>query len=104
MVFQHVLLNRAINSYPSVTLRASLVLEKTFLKNCCLVMTIVKYDLLELSQIWYSKVLSKQGEGGSNKQGLEICVKFNKRGRRVGISGGSGGGGVRKWLIGYLSV
>ena len=51
LVFQHVLLNGAINSYPSVTLRASPILEKTFLKNCCLVMAIVKYDLLELSQI-----------------------------------------------------
>ena len=68
-------------------------------------MTIVKYDLLELSQIWYSKVLSKQGEGGSNKQGLEICVKFNKRGEEGwNIWGKWGGGGVRKWLIGYLSV
>ena len=55
-------------------------------------MTIVKFDLLELSQIWYSKVLSKQGEGGSNKQGLEICVKFNKRGEGGWNIWGGGGG------------
>ena len=55
-------------------------------------MTIVKFDLLELSQIWYSKVLSKQGEGGSNKQGLEICVKSNKRGEGGWNIWGGGGG------------
>ena len=53
-------------------------------------MAIVKYDLLELSQIWYSKVLNKQGEGGSNKQGGGNGIFFL--------------GGGRKWLIGYLSA
>ena len=61
-------------------------------------MTIVKYDLLELSQIWYSKVLSKQGEGGSNKQGLEICVKFNKQGEEGWNIWGKWGGGGQKMV------
>ena len=39
-------------------------------------MAIVKYDLLELSQIWYSKVLNKQGEGGSDKQGVGNLCKI----------------------------
>ena len=39
-------------------------------------MAIVKYDLLELSQIWYSKVLNKQGEGDSNKQGVGNLCKI----------------------------